>query len=196
MTGASDNDVYERIGTTTNRLVSGRTTGSFGGNFAYFAGAADDGLRVYFVSDGNLTSEDGDGFRFDGYERVGGVTLLATVGPGNDSVPDHGNYDVGINEIGLDGGGNRIYFQSLEPLRADDTDSVFDVYFTETSDAQTQTVPSGGTASTGTTPTETDPLETDVTPPGGGTVTIQEIAPTQTAPSGIQPAGIPGEDRR
>ena len=104
-------------------------------------------------------------------------------------MPDHGNFDVGINEVGLSGDGNRVYFQALEQLRADDTDSVFDVYFTETSDAQTQSVPSGGTVTTGATPTQTDPLETDVTPPGGGTVTIQEIAPTQTAPSGFSLLG-------
>jgi hypothetical protein len=46
----------------------------------------------------------------------------------------------------------------------------------------------GGTVSTGSVATSTDPVETSVTVPagtGGGTVTIDEIVPTETPPSGF-----------
>ncbi len=117
------------------------------------------------------------------------MTILGTIGPVNDTAPDNGPYDVGITEVGQSKDGTRVYFQSTERLRDDDTDPVFDVYSTDTSDAIRQTVPSGGTVSTGPTPSETDPLETSVTPPGGGSVTIEEEAPTVPNPAGYNLLG-------
>jgi hypothetical protein len=185
MNGSSD--VYERFGTTL-RLVSA-TEGGGAGGFSYFAAAAADGSRAYFGTPNNLTSDDLDGGGIDGYQRVGGVTVLATIGALNDGVPDNGPFSVNTTHFTLSRDATRGYFQTFERLTADDTDSSEDVYFTETSDAITQTVPPGGTASTGSTPSATDPLETAVTPPGGGSVTIEEQAPSQSAPTGYSLLG-------
>ena len=78
--------------------------------------------------------------------------MLATIGALNDAVPDNGPYSVNTTQFTLSRDATRGYFQTFEQLTADDTDSSEDVYFSETSDAITQTVPPGGTASTGSDP--------------------------------------------
>jgi hypothetical protein len=186
--GNGTSDVYERVGTAPVRLVSVSELSNTAGGYSYFAGAAADGSRAYFGTPAGLAANDQEG-RIDGYQRVGGVTLLATIGALNDGVPDNGNFDVSITHATLSRDGTRGYFQTVEPLTADDTDTSEDVYFTETTDAVSEDVSAGGSASTGTAPTSTDPLETDVTPPGGGAVTIEETAPSQSAPTGYSLLG-------
>ena len=181
--GDGQQDIYERFGSTTT-LVSGN-----GPTPAYFAGASADGTKAGFLTMDSLLAGDTDGGRFDGYMRVGGVLLLASIGPLNDGVPDNGPYDVNPYSGGASRDGGRVYFQAAERFTADDVDGAEDVYYLATSDAMLQTAPPGGTVSTGGSPTSTDPLETDVTPPGGGLVRITESAPSQAPPVGYSLLG-------
>jgi hypothetical protein len=183
-------DIYERFGTTTTLLSDG--VGAIDPAVApYFAGASADGSKVGIVTSQRLTSTDLDscpapGTAFDAYLRTGGVTLLASVGPLNDGVPDHAC--IGIDYLsggGMSRDGTVAFFHTGEGLRADDTDGQEDVYRLGVSDAISQSVPSGGgNVSTGSTPTSTDPVETSVYSPSSGVVTISEIAPSVPEPAG------------
>ncbi len=75
----SQYDLYERSGGATT-LVSTGPTGGNGGSYADFVGASADGSRVYFQTDEPLVAADTDG-QWDVYERTGGQTRIATVGP-------------------------------------------------------------------------------------------------------------------
>ena len=162
----------------------------------FFAGASADGNSVAIASFDALTAEDTDccsplvgGGALDVYVRTvnpagpGAITILATAGPANDSVPDHGPYD-GDNCCWVQSRDlKRFYFQTPEPLVADDADAQNDIYFGAV-EAISQTVTAGGTVSTGAAPTPTDPVETSVTSPNPGGVTIQEFAPSVAPPPG------------
>jgi hypothetical protein len=181
--GGGLQDVYERFGSTTT-LISGNGPG-----VAYFVGASADGTKAGIISYDSLTSADTDGGHLDGYEWVGGILILATIGPTNDGVPDNAPVDVNNSFGGGSRDGSRVFFQTPERLTAEDSDSAQDVYYLGASDGLSATAPPGGTVSTGGAPTPTDPLETDVTPPGGGSVQITEVAPSQATPSGYSLLG-------
>jgi hypothetical protein len=119
--GDTDNasDLYERAGSTTTRI----STGPLGGNTfsapATFAGAAEDGARVFFTTNEQLISADTD-TNTDVYERQGTTTTRISTGP---------------NGAGLGGAfaatsaeGSRVYFTSIGQLTSNDADSAQDVY--------------------------------------------------------------------
>jgi len=118
-------DVYERSGGTTTRLSFGPSGGNGGlDEFfdAFFRGASDDGSRVFFETNEQLVSSDTD-VQWDVYERSGGVTTLVSTGPNG----GNGAFDSSFRGASVDG--NRVFFQTKEPLVSADTDGGFqDVY--------------------------------------------------------------------
>ena len=70
-------DIYEREGNALRLVTAGVTSG---GTHTY-AGASDDGARVFFGSTGQMVPEDLDGGNRDYYERSGGTTSLVSTGP-------------------------------------------------------------------------------------------------------------------
>ena len=117
-------DVYDRAGSTTTHL----TVGPAGGNGpvdAIFAGASQDGLRVFFETTESLVAGAGGDTdtRQDVYERAGGTTnriSSSTAGGGN------GAYDAFWDGASLDG--RRVFFSTTEPLESSDIDTASDSY--------------------------------------------------------------------
>jgi hypothetical protein len=137
--GDSDSslDLYQRSGGVTT-LVS---TGAAGGNGAfdvYFAGASDDGTRVFFTTKESLTATDTDG-RLDIYERSAGATTLISTGPNG----GNGAFDSYFDKASSDGA--RVFFTTDESLVSGDTDTVQDIYERESSSTTLiSTGPNGG----------------------------------------------------
>ena len=115
----SQADIYERTSGTTT-LVSAGTPGN--GNFAaLFVGISQDGSRVFFETDEQLTPSDGD-TAFDVYRRQGGTTTLLSTGPPGGNGP----HDATFGGSSLDG--SRVFFQTEESLSGSDTDTSNDIY--------------------------------------------------------------------
>ena len=113
-------DIYARTGNTTT-LVS---TGPNGGNGPFpatFGGASQDGSRIFFVTEEQLTPDDTDN-SLDVYMWEGGVTTLISTGP----TGGNGAYDAYFAGASQDG--SRAFFQTNEQLTSADTDSAQDVY--------------------------------------------------------------------
>ena len=136
-------DVYQRSGTTTTRL----STGSSGGNGAFhagYAGASNDGARVFLTTDESLEPGDTDA-EVDVYERSGATTTRMSTGPA-------GGNGVGFPAqfAGTSADGTRVFFGTDESLEAGDTDSASDVYERSTSTTtRVSTGPSGGNGAFG-----------------------------------------------
>ena len=109
----SSRDVYDRSGATST-LVSEGTADTP----ASFAGASQDGSRVFFHTQESLTAGDTDTAR-DVYERSGGNTTLVSAG-GNGAFP--------ATFVGASQDGATVFFQTDEALTAGDTDTARDVY--------------------------------------------------------------------
>jgi hypothetical protein len=122
VTGDSDTrqDVYERSGGTTS-LVSTGPTGGSGAFDASFAGASQDGSRVWIGTLEQLAPTDLDSV-FDIYERSGGTTSQVSTGPAG----GNGSSDAFFDQASVDG--SRVFFETLESLVAADTDPYRDVY--------------------------------------------------------------------
>jgi hypothetical protein len=113
-------DVYERSGALTT-LVS---TGPAGGNDAFpasFAGASEDGARVFFTTHEKLASGDVDAYQ-DIYERSGGSTTRLSTGPDGGNGPFNAIFD------GASADGARVFFHTAESIAGSDGDNMQDVY--------------------------------------------------------------------
>ena len=131
---ADDNDtvtdIYMREGSTTTRISQAAINGIGGlpapSPQSGFVFPSDDGSRVYFASDEQLTPTDTDGLT-DIYMREGSTTTQITLGPtgGNGPFP----IVPGLALPSRDGA--RAIFATDEQLTADDTDSVSDLYMRE-----------------------------------------------------------------
>jgi hypothetical protein len=133
-------DVYERSGGQTT-LVSTGDTGGNGAFDAFFEGATDDGVMVFFRTAESLVSADTDAV-VDVYERSGGQTTLVSTGP------QGGN---GANSAffkGASADGSRVSFETAEQLVSGDTDTFLDLY--ERSGGQTTLVSTGPAGGNGT----------------------------------------------
>jgi hypothetical protein len=117
-------DVYETAGGTTT-LVSTGPTDTGEQVEADFAGASEDGTRVFFETKARLVAADTDpgehsGFDsvgLDIYMRSGGVTTLVSEGGS------------GFHRlVGVSRNGDRVVEYTSEALTSDDTDSEMDVY--------------------------------------------------------------------
>jgi hypothetical protein len=132
-------DVYERSGGQT-RLVSAGETGGNAAVAASFAGASDDGARVFFQTREQLVASDRDGAE-DVYQRSSGETRRISAG----ETGGNGPFDAGFRGASADG--TRVFFHSAEQLVAGDTDAAGDVY--QRSDRTTTLVSTGRTGGNG-----------------------------------------------
>ena len=73
-------DVYERVGSTTNLVSTGPTSGSTPID-SFFLGTSQDGLHIFFMAYEPLVAADDDNGRRDIYERFNGQTNLISTGP-------------------------------------------------------------------------------------------------------------------
>ena len=135
--GDTATDVYERAGGSVTRLVSaGEERRGNGAIDASYGGVSDDGGRVLFTTSESLASGDDDSAQ-DVYERSGGMTTLLSSGGANG--PD------ATLATGTDGRavfGERVFFETAEPLAGDDDAGGADVF--ERSGGQTTLVSVGG----------------------------------------------------
>jgi hypothetical protein len=114
-------DLYDRSGGTTTLVSTGPLGGSSPQN-AFFAGASDDGSRVFFKTDETLVADDSDGGYTDVYEHSGAGTTLVSIGPA-------GGYRHLLASFGGSSqDGRRVFFSSAEKLVGSDTDDSQDVY--------------------------------------------------------------------
>ena len=122
-------DIYRREGGTTVQI----STGPGGGNGAFdadFVGASLDGANAYVRTEESLVATDtdtgcaaGQGPQCrDVYEFSGGTTTLVSTGP----VGGNGAFDASFAAVSLDG--ERVFFDTREPLTATDTDASVDIY--------------------------------------------------------------------
>ena len=109
-------DLYERAGGTTTLV-----TPSNGAFSPLFDGISEDGTKVFFETEEQLTAGDTDAF-FDVYQRSGGTTTLLSTGPPG----GNGAQDAIFRGSSLDG--SRVFFVTDESLSASDTDVSTDVY--------------------------------------------------------------------
>ncbi len=110
--GDTSQDVYMRSGGTTTLLSVGPDGG--GGEFsAIFAGASDDGSRIFFTTAESLVTEDTDSSQ-DVYMRSGGETTLVSVG----QIGGNGAFSAGLR--GVSTTGSRAFFTTQERLAVDD----------------------------------------------------------------------------
>ena len=119
----SSDDLYRWSGGQPE-LIS---IGPAGGNGAFGVGGSEmsaDGSHVFFETFERLTTEDTDS-RYDVYERTGGQTRLASIGPagGNGNGADH---DAFLLSVSADG--TRVFLRTDEKLVSEDNLSDLDVY--------------------------------------------------------------------
>jgi hypothetical protein len=117
-------DVYQRdLGSSTTTLISVAPGTGNGLNPAFFAGVGGTApdLRVFFTTDEQMVSADTD-LAIDVYERQGSATTFLTEG--------HNGNDQDVNPLfrASSADGTKVVFDTAEPLLAEDTDSVQDVY--------------------------------------------------------------------
>lgn len=105
-------DIYVRANGVTT-LVSTGPEGGDGGFSATFAGAADDGSKIFFSTPESLVEEDTDASA-DVYMRSEGVTVLVSGG----QVGGNGPFSAGLR--GVSASGSRAFFTTLERLAVDD----------------------------------------------------------------------------
>jgi hypothetical protein len=118
--GDSAYDVYERSGGQTTLLSTGPAGGD-GPFFAAFRGATSDGSHVFFETYEPLTAGDTDTNQ-DVYDRSGGQTTLASIGPAG------GSGDVPASFEGSSADGSRVFFATAEGLVSTDVDDMPDIY--------------------------------------------------------------------
>jgi Tol biopolymer transport system component len=118
-------DVYERSSGATT-LISTGPTGGNGPYAAEFGGASEDGARVFFRTQEQLTGADTDD-AWDLYERAGGTTTLISTGttPANQGYP--------VEFAGTSANGAHVFFRTRESLAPEDSDNCsgkgcFDIY--------------------------------------------------------------------
>jgi len=116
----SSQDVYTRAGGSTT-LISIGPDGGDGEFSAIFAGAADDGSKIFFTTTEPLVTEDTDS-RQDVYLRSGGETILVSAGQVGGNAPLSAAFQ------GASDSGSRAFFTTQERLAVDDDFTEQDVY--------------------------------------------------------------------
>jgi hypothetical protein len=97
-------------------LVSASSTNGNGSLPSLYAGASEDGTRVFFRTEEVLAPTDTD-TSFDIYERAGSTTTQLSIGPAGGNGPFQAIYR------GASADGSRVFFETGEPLVASDTDA-------------------------------------------------------------------------
>jgi hypothetical protein len=148
------------VGSANHSTTEWISTGPAGGGGPFygatFEGATADGTRVFFETDVPLVAGDSDTCQDppdppfpdpeprpcrDVYERSGGTTTRISTGPSG------GNGASDATFGGFSADGNRVFFQTAEPLVPGDTDTKIDVY--ERSGATTTRISTGPTGGNG-----------------------------------------------
>ena len=131
-------DVYERVGSTTNLVSAGPTSGPTPID-SFFLGTSQDGLHIFFMSYEPLVAADDDNGRRDIYERFNGNTNLISTGPASTNALVEATWG------GSTPDGATVFFATSEQLVSGDTDSATDVYErTGSTTTQISTGPDGG----------------------------------------------------
>ena len=134
-------DVYERSGGRTTLVSAPGFLRNGSAQEAIFAGASNDGTRVFFETTENLVGGDADGLH-DIYERFGGqTTIVSAPGAGASGSPQV------IAFKGASADGTRIVFETTENLVGGDIDGQLDVY--ERSAGQTTLLSAPGVGASG-----------------------------------------------
>jgi Tol biopolymer transport system component len=143
-------DVYMRdLATGTTTLVSQGEPGCApacgnGTSDAGFAAASADGIKAFFVSEEELTSEDTD-TSVDVYVRNLSTETTKLVSAGGAScAPVCGNGAFSASLRGVSTDGSHAYFTTAESLSGSDTDSAVDVYSRNLVNDTTSLVSEGG----------------------------------------------------
>jgi hypothetical protein len=110
--GDGAQDVYERSGSSTT-LVSIGPDGGDGNTSATFAGASEDGSKIFLSTAEPLLAADTDSSN-DVYLRTGGETMLISSGPAG----GNGTFSAGLRGVSSDG--SRAFFTTQERLTVDD----------------------------------------------------------------------------
>ena len=113
-------DIYERTAGVTTQVSAGAINGN-GGSAATYAGASDDGTRVFFTTNEVLVASDTDAVS-DVYRRYNGATAHISKGAIN------GNGAISSSFVGTSGDGTRVFISTTEALAATDTDAIGDLY--------------------------------------------------------------------
>lgn len=114
-------DVYARSGGAT-KLVSIGPAGGNGEVGASFAGASEDGSKIFFVTTESLVTQDKD-LSLDVYMRTGETTTLVSTGQ-----PPSGNGDFPAALRGVSADGSKAVFTTQERLTEGDVDTETDLY--------------------------------------------------------------------
>jgi hypothetical protein len=131
-------DVYERVGSTTNLVSTGPTSGSTPID-SFFLGTSQDGLHIFFMSYEPLVAGDDDNGRRDIYERFNGQTSLISTGPTTTNALVEAIWGGNTPD------GASVFFTTEEKLVSSDTDSARDVYErTGSTTKHISTGPNGG----------------------------------------------------
>jgi hypothetical protein len=131
----TQSDVYQRAGGATTLISTSPTATGTGGSF--FDGSSADGSHVFFHSRERLATADTDS-QTDIYERSANVTTQVSTGPAG----GNGAFDAFFGGTSTDGA--HVFFETYEPLTADDTDSSQDVF--DRSGGTTKRMSTWGTA--------------------------------------------------
>jgi hypothetical protein len=144
-------DVYQRSSGGISRISFGPSGGNgpFG---AFFDGASEDGSRVFIDTLEPLTPDDTDA-SYDVYEVSGGQATLVSTGPAG------GNGAFFAAFRGATPDGSHVFFETYEPLTAEDTDANQDVY--DRSGGQTTLVSTGPAGGNGDVPASFQGSSTD-----------------------------------
>jgi hypothetical protein len=144
-------DLYDRHDGTTDWITRG---GDGDGPGLSPGPILDDGSRMLFETGEALDPRDSDNYS-DVYERVGGIPRLLSTGP---AAPGHED----VWKAGQSTDLRHVFFNSREPMVAQDTDAVLDVY--EAFDGNTIFVSTGPTDPSG--PNNAEPWQGVITPSG------------------------------
>ena len=107
-------DIYERVGATTT-LVSTSTLNPNQQFNAQFGDVSEDGTRVFFRTQEQLTADDTDG-GYDVFERSGGQTTRISRGSLDDNTGAHAQFQ------GITPDGAHVFFDTPEQLEPEDVD--------------------------------------------------------------------------
>jgi Ca2+-binding RTX toxin-like protein len=111
-------DVYERAGGVTTLVSQPSGVADPDTDHVFFAGASDDGSRVFLNTRQKLAGDDTDSNLLDVYERAGGLTTLVSQPSG---VADTDTGDVFLAAASADG--SRVFVETAQRLTADDNDA-------------------------------------------------------------------------
>jgi hypothetical protein len=133
------------------------STGPAGGNSgfdAFFAGASEDGSRVFFSTRESLVAEDADQNASDLYMRdtVASTTTLVSVADGGCDTAECGNAALNVvsfTQRGVTPDGGRAFFITSEALVAGDDDQAADLYRRDVDAAETVLVTAGSASCAG-----------------------------------------------